>query len=174
MPSLYPDFRESDPSRPSPVHTPEQAAKIVEHMKTLDFFRQFSSAEIVAFGRHFRLRQCAQDEVIFYEGDVGDYLLILLQGQLSLLKTGNWGPHLLENVERGCIIGEMTLLDQKSRAATCVAASDCSLLILNRASLDEMAEKYPLVAYHLVMALVKVLSDRFRKTSNELAEHYSL
>ncbi len=158
----------------TPARTSEVSAQIAEHLRSMDFFKQFSSAEIVAFSRHFELRACDQEEVIFYEGDAGNFMLMVVDGQLAILKSGDFGPHLLTHVAHGSIVGEITLLDEKPRSATCVADTDCKLLTLSRASLDQLAEKHPLVAYHLVLALAKIVTERLRKTSDELAEYFTL
>lgn len=137
----------------------------------LDLFKDFSYPELKIIG-HFLARGAKQSgEVIFNEGDPGTYMLILVEGKLSIFKGGEHGNQLLCHEGRGRIVGEMALLDQERRSATCVADTDCTILTLDAASLTRMSENCPLLAYRFMLNLARLMSRRLRRTSGMLVEY---
>ncbi len=90
-------------------------------------------------------------ETIFNEGDVGDYLYIIVDGSVEVLKKVDGASKQIATLGRGEYFGEMALLNQKSRSATirCTAptnvlalrAQDFGLLIANLKDLKSSFEE---------------------------------
>ncbi len=90
-------------------------------------------------------------EVIFYEGDYGDYLYIITSGEVEVLQTRDGKENVIANLGKGEFFGEMALLNQRSRTATirCKAPTDVlalrkqdfGVLITNFGELRESFEK---------------------------------
>ncbi len=88
-----------------------------------------------------------EGEVIFHEGDIGDYLYIIVDGNVEILS----GDQLIAKLGKGEYFGEMALLNQKTRMATvrCLTAvdvlalkkSDFGVLISNFAELRSEFEE---------------------------------
>ncbi|MBS4097556.1 MAG: cyclic nucleotide-binding domain-containing protein [Sulfuricella sp.] len=145
--------------------------RIADILDNLDLFQgQFTYQELETLGRYMTFRTAVKREVIFHEGDPGNYMLILVEGRMEVSKSGDGGLHLLSYEGAGRVLGEMALLDREPRSATCVAAVDCDLLTLNDDSMTQMAEEYPGIAYKLIFLLAKLLSRRLRRTSGLLAD----
>lgn len=137
----------------------------------LDLFKRFSYRELQTFSRYLSLDEKKKGETIFLEGDPGNQMLILSEGRMAVSKGGaDGGPHLLSYEGKGRIIGEMALLDQERRSATCTADTDCILLTINNAGLERLAADHPLLAYKFMFTLAQLLSKRLRRTSGVLAE----
>ena len=62
----------------------------------------------------------------------------------------------------------MSLLDKEPRSATCKAARDTDVLILDEEALEKLKASNPLVALALVTNLAKEISRRLRKTTGTL------
>lgn len=146
----------------------EQIANLIDG---LEFFQDFSFAELKAVGGYLAYVEVAKGETIFSEGDAGNHMLILIDGRISILKTGESGAHLLSYEGKGRIVGEMALLDRERRSATCVADSACQMLTLSQDGLDRLAREHPALAYRFMHSLARLLSRRLRRTSGILAEH---
>lgn len=145
--------------------------KIADLLDNLELFQGlFSYQELETLGRFMAFRTVSRREVIFHEGDPGDYMMILVDGRMEVSKSGDGGLHLLSYEGRGRVLGEMALLDHEPRSATCVAATDCDLLTLNEESMERLVQDYPGVAYKVVYLLAKLLSRRLRRTSGLLAD----
>ena len=136
----------------------------------LELFRDFSYPELKAIGHFLHRETKKQGEVVFNEGDPGTYMLILVEGKLSIFKGGEHGSQLLCHEGRGRIVGEMALLDQERRSATCMADTDCVMLTLDADGMSRMAADSPLLAYRFMLSLAKLLSRRLRRTSGMLVE----
>jgi CRP/FNR family cyclic AMP-dependent transcriptional regulator len=144
--------------------------QIADMLDELDLFQEFDFDELEIIARHLMLRQVAKGELIFREGDPGNYMFILLSGRIAIFKGGENGQHLLSYEGRGRIVGEMALLDRERRSATCAADNDCEFLIFTSESLTQLAEQAPALAYHFMFCLARMLSQRLRRTSGLMAE----
>ena len=91
------------------------------------------------------------DDIIFNQGDIGDYLYIIVNGQVEILQKDNGEDHQIAILGKGEYFGEMALLNQKSRSATvrCLETTDVlalrkkdfNLLIANFDELRDQVEK---------------------------------
>lgn len=65
-------------------------------------------------------------ETIFNEGDIGDYLYIIVKGQVEIFSTKEGKKHPIAKLGKGEYFGEMALLSRKARLATvrCITAVD--------------------------------------------------
>lgn len=144
---------------------------IADQIDGLDFFQDFTYPELKTLAGYFGQMHVEKGRTVFDEGDPGGYMLILIDGRISIYKTGESGRHLLSYESKGRIIGEMALLDRERRSATCIAESDCELLTVNHEGLDRLSREHPTLAYRFMFALARLLSKRLRRTSGVLAEH---
>jgi CRP-like cAMP-binding protein len=94
----------------------------------------------------------------------------VLDGRIAIYKGGEHGRQLLSSEIKGRIIGEMAVLDHEPRSATCVAETDCELLILTSTNLKKMSVEHPLMAYHFMASLARLLSRRLRRASGLMAD----
>lgn len=145
--------------------------RIADLLDGLDFFNDFAYAEIETLARYLMYVTAKTSEVVFNEGDPGSYMLILVEGRISIAKGGESGHHLLSYESKGRIVGEMALLDSERRSATCTAATDCRLLTLNHEGLGRLSADHPVLAYRFMFSLARLLSRRLRRTSGVLAEY---
>ncbi len=144
---------------------------IADLLDGLDFFNDFAYGELETLARHLKYVTAKEGEVIFEEGDPGTYMLVLVDGRISISKGGESGHHLLSYEGKGRIVGEMALLDRERRSATCTAATDCQLLTLDHEGLERLATGQPLLAYRFMFSMARLLSRRLRRTSGVLAEY---
>ncbi|MDE2599849.1 MAG: cyclic nucleotide-binding domain-containing protein [Rhodocyclaceae bacterium] len=144
---------------------------MAELLDGLDLFAGFSYPELQSIGRFVGYRGLKRGELVFSEGDPGAFMLILVEGQLSIYKGGECGQRLLSYEGRGRVVGEMALLDHERRSASCIADSDCLFVTLDHAGLDRLAEEFPGLAYRFALSLARLLSKRLRRTSGLLVEH---
>lgn len=136
----------------------------------LELFQDFTYPDLKLISRYLERVQKSTGESVFAEGNLGDSMFILVDGRLSIFKGGESGTHLLCHEGRGRIVGEMALLDHERRSATCIADSDCEMLVLDSDGLRRMSSEYPLLAYRFMFSLAKLLSKRLRRTSGMLVE----
>ena len=129
----------------------------------------FSPAEVRLLA-HFMDVYRAQPAVeIIREGDGGDFMLMVVEGKVEVLKRDRWNtPQLLALVEPGKTLGEMSMIDGEARFATCVASATTLFAVLTRESLARIIVEQPLLGAKILMELVLMLSQRLRATSQKL------
>jgi len=112
-------------------------------MNPADLFRQEAGA-----------LQLAPGDSLFREGDGGDKMYVLLEGEMEILL----GDFVLETVGPGALIGEMALIDDSSRTASAVAKSACRLAEIDRRRFHFLVQQTPHFATHVM----KTLANRLR------------
>ena len=71
-------------------------------------------------------------EIIFHEGDVGDYLYIIVKGEVEVFNTVDGKENRVAQLSEGEYFGEMALLNQRSRLATVRCLSPVNVLALKK------------------------------------------
>ncbi len=96
-------------------------------------------------------------QLIFSAGDAGREMFIVRTGSVEL----RIGDTLLETVGEGGIFGELALVDPAPRSAAAVAGPDCSLVLVDAASFNDLVRKVP----GLGLEVMKVMARRLRRTN---------
>lgn len=155
---------------------------MLEHSSLLDEIREmllnspllsnFPPAEILSAARYFSLSHIDQDDVIFNEGDLGTFMCLISEGNVSVRKANQDGENVeLANLPKGRTFGEMAVLDGERRSATCIAATDCTLLILSKNSLEKMILETPTIAAKVIRAIAVSLSRRLRMADGKMVDY---
>ena len=106
-------------------------------------------------------------EVVVAEGDHGEDLYILMEGQVDFYKS--WQREnevLLSELSPFGYLGEMALLDDEPRSATAVARQDCRFLTLSGARFRELLTQSPEMGFEVFRAL----TSRIRAAEKRLDE----
>jgi CRP/FNR family transcriptional regulator, cyclic AMP receptor protein len=110
-------------------------------------FTQFSSEP--------NSRRFSKGQRIFAEGDPGDYLYAVLEGEVAITR----GDRQVATIVVGGVFGEMALIDQKPRSATATARTDVRLAAIDRNRFLDLVHNTPFFA----VQMMQVLSDRVRR-----------
>jgi len=129
----------------------------------------FSHAEVELLAHFMHVYRAPPATEIIREGDGGDFMLMVLEGTVEVHKRDRWNtPQLLASVDAGRTLGEMSMIDGKPRFATCIAAADALIAVLDRESVARIIVEQPLLGAKILMELVLMLSQRLRATSERL------
>ena len=101
-------------------------------------------------------RRFAAGDIMIRQGDPGDGLLILLDGEAHAILRSRDGDHLLARIGGGAIVGEMALVTREPRSADVVADSDVRALFIPVAAFDRLAARH----LELGTVLTRLISDR--------------
>ena len=91
---------------------------------------------------------------IFKEGDAGDSMYIIYQGEIRISK-GNTTLAILKEKE---VFGELSLLDAETRSASAAAHTDCYLFKIDQEPFFELIDSRP----EIVLGFIKMLCKRLR------------
>jgi len=115
-----------------------------------------------------------KDKVIFREGALGDSLMVVLQGSVSLRCSPEPGVNVeLATVEEGAVLGEMAIIDPAPRAATAVAATNAVLLMMAKDTLDHLISSEHPAAQKILRQVLVLLAARFRATEDRIGELFA-
>ena len=95
---------------------------------------------------------------IFSEGDAGDTMFVLLEGDVRIEINGK----LVSKLHTADIFGEMALVDGSPRSATVIADTDCNLAVIDEKRFEEMIRDTPYFYKHLLHLLADRLRSRDR------------
>lgn len=144
--------------------------EFVMHIPLLD---SFDRKDIETLAAYLPCFGCPGGADVLREGEYGDYLLLILTGEIVIRKgdpiTGE--PRLLAVAGPGSTLGEMSLFDGEPRFATCTTVTPTDFAVLTRQALDEVTAQHPALGNRLLMVLLVLVTRRLRKTSNDLLPH---
>ena len=104
---------------------------------------------------------------IFEEGEAGDRMYVVCNGQVELATTDKLGQKLvLTTAARGDLFGELSLLDGAARIANATVTEDAELLALDRGTLVDFIRRHPEAA----LDIMAVMGGRMRTTTVRLRQ----
>jgi len=93
-----------------------------------------------------RLLSFEAGDIVITEGEAGDSLFVLTTGIVKAFVRNPTGKNVqVREMAEGAFFGEISILSGGSRTATVTAKTRCDLLELDRATLDDIAKRYPRV-----------------------------
>ena len=139
---------------------------------------QLSLAEAHVVVRYMQPQIVEQGTVFIREGDVSDtgFMMLLLDGEATVetVVVSRAEPIILTVQSRGSLIGELGILDNSPRYASCVATTPLLGAILTREALQLLMEENPLVAAKLLLAVSLRVAERLRENSDKLKMYVQL
>lgn len=101
----------------------------------------------------------ADGEVIFEEGSSGDWIYLIMAGEVEIYKTVRGRKVVVDVLKRGDIFGEVSFVDKQPRSAAARALGEVQVGIYDRTFLSQEYNKLPLD----FRAVFDALARRLRK-----------
>ncbi|MCM2472312.1 Crp/Fnr family transcriptional regulator [Rhizobium sp. CG5] len=109
----------------------------------------------------------AAGEVIFSMGSPGHSMMAIAEGVVRVeMVTPAGRDVILSELRAGDVFGEIALLDGGERSATVRAASNCTLVVLERRSLLDVLQRNPAFS----IQLIALLCQRVRRSDARMLE----
>lgn len=108
-------------------------------------------------------KQYENDNVIICEGEPGNSFYMIQKGRVQLLKNVNDVNKNLDVLKPGELFGEMAILDNSPRSATCVAVGDTECLEFNKENFELLVMGNPRIAIVLLKSFCKRIYDQKRQ-----------
>ena len=99
-------------------------------------------------------RKFTPGQNIFKQGETGDTMYVVQEGEVELLVNGQ----LVEKLGPGGVLGEMGLIDTSPRSASAVARTECKLIPVNH-------DRFALLVQHtpdFALQIMRVMAGRLR------------
>lgn len=109
-------------------------------------------------------RSYEPDSVIFRDGDAGEELFVIRQGEVEILKQSGEKSMTLARLGTGNFFGELAFVDRRRRSAHAVARGQLDVYVLPAGSLDKVAEYNVGTALDLSGVICKIMALRLKDT----------
>lgn len=146
----------------------EQAAIAI--LSTIDPFTGLDNESLQWIASRLKKVSYEKDQIIFREGDVGNEMYIILQGEVSVLKDLGWGQRELRRRKSGEIFGEMALILNEKRTATIQSVEHTECFVLVRDNLNYILDKNAKITRCLLKILTNRLKQSIEQSSMELVQ----
>jgi len=143
--------------------------EIHEVIYALALFEDFTLQEHAILCEHMECYAAPTGAAILQEGLEGDFLILILTGQVDVVKaTGLGQQEVITQVGPGGFLGEMSLIDGKRRFASCVTTAPTDIAVLTRDDLTNILAAYPQTGNKLLMLLLQIVTERLRESTTRM------
>lgn len=143
--------------------------------KKRDLFREqpLSAMEINFLTTLSKEQSFKQGDYLFREGQEGDALYIVLEGQIRISKDTAAGEEALAILERGDYFGEMAMIDRQPRSADAKAHSEQAVVLkIPRQVLEGILDIQKVSSLRLLKLLCQLVAKRLREIDHKLVSWY--
>jgi CRP-like cAMP-binding protein/CheY-like chemotaxis protein len=124
-------------------------------------------AELKKVIQERKVRQFKKNQVLYYDGDKGNGLYIILNGKIKTVKLAEDGRELMTGIfTNDQYLGVQALLASEPYSDTATALEDSSLCIIPKEQLDELLNGYPDIARQFI----KLLATDIREKEEQLLQ----
>ncbi|MFC1509605.1 cyclic nucleotide-binding domain-containing protein [Candidatus Omnitrophota bacterium] len=149
-----------------------RSKEVINLLNNIPMFDKLNFKEIKILALHLVVKRCKQGEVLFEEGDKGDFVFFVVSGTMEVIKTSRTSSDVvIAHLGKGKSIGEMAIIDDYPRSATIRAQTQAVLLILTRERFDNIIYEYSSVGIKVLKGVSRQISLNLRKASSRLAEY---
>lgn len=152
---------------------PAQKNEIEEVMRSMPPFQKLGAKHLNALLKLVHYRVYAPNENIFYQGDPGIGLYIIVTGEVLITEESETGERFdLAHLGRGDFFGELALLDEERRSATAIALKESRLAVIFKPDLDEFVETYPKEGVKILRGISHIIAIRLRNVNQDYFNLY--
>src|SRR5260370_18918177 len=135
----------------------------VEFLKHVQLFEGLDRRSLEAIANAAVEQDYTAGQEIVRQGDTGVGAFIIKKGRVEIVQDRPGHLHKLAELKTGEVFGEMALLDEFPRSATCRALEPTTCLGIQRWHFRGILESHPQIA----LALLPVLTKRIRNAERE-------
>ena len=128
-------------------------------LRRTELLSQLGADDLLQLAAVAEERSFADGEYLYYEGEEGDYLYVVLEGEVLSEKGGQE----IVRSQPGEAVGTFSILDQEPRSASAVATRPTRTLAIHRADLAQiLADNYSLVEglFKHLTGIIRVMNER--------------
>ncbi len=147
------------------------ASGTAEQLHRVPLLARLTSEDVRTLAARGRLRRFKDGDTIVREGEAGESLFVILEGNARIVVSSATGEEAtVAHLGPGECIGEFAVLDGLPRSATAVATAPTSAICVTRDDFREWLTERPEAAF----ALLEEMSLRLRRANQGLADHLFL
>jgi serine phosphatase RsbU (regulator of sigma subunit) len=140
------------------------------HLTKIPLFQNLPPEELEALAQIARQTKYPEGSVLFYEGDPSSSFLVILDGELEVIKNFGSDAELhLAKLRSGEYLGEMSLfMRTQQRSASIRAARNSEVIEFPRNEFESLLTRHPGMAFHLMQEMSLRMRNQDRLTLQDL------
>ena len=154
---------------------PARAAETLKPgvLRRVKILAGLTDAQLDRFAQFMELQRVPQWTVIVKQGDHGDSMYLILDGELRVRLMIGAKETILTTLGPGDFFGDLSLFDHGPRSADVVANVDSTVLQLSAAGFEKLAKEAPELATPFLQSAVKTLAARIRADNKRIRDSVS-
>lgn len=144
--------------------------KWLEILQKARLFAHLSIKEIEVLAEAMFYSEFEAGQALVYEGESGNELFIIVKGTISVSVKSEGKEIELVRLGAGDFFGEMAMLEQEHRSATCKAVESTSCLVLKSQDFSSLIIDQPKIASTVLYNMLKITGGRLSKTDGLLSQ----
>ncbi|HEX4575315.1 MAG TPA: cyclic nucleotide-binding domain-containing protein [Gemmatimonadales bacterium] len=138
-------------------------------LKHAAIFQDLDDGELARVAEVCREQKFALGQYVFKEGEPGNRLFLILEGEVRVSRTiPGSGEEALAVMKPGACFGEMAIFDRSERSTDAIANTACTLLTISRSDFELLLDFNRDIAYRVLWCVVRLLSARLRVSNDNL------
>ena len=139
------------------------------HLRRIKSLALLNDEQLAAFLDCVEVVTCGFSETLFREGQPGDSMFLILEGEMRVYTKQKNGEILfLRMLGVGDAFGEVALLNQAARSASVEAVRESVLIKITSASLQKLVSEQPAVAARFLLHLAKTVGHQLSDLTTKL------
>ena len=148
---------------------PSEKIKLIE---SIHWMHDLTADNIKAVSSYFKVYTAPGGAYLLKEGEKHDFVCILCEGSIDVIKTDFANNAKLLNSFKGTgkIFGEMSFFDGEASSASIVSKDTVKFIMLSKEEFLKMSSEHAYVTLKILVNLMRNLSQRLRQTSGRLVD----
>lgn len=136
-----------------------------------DLLAGLKLAQLERVAQVSKRKDFSPDETIFEEGDQGDHLFLISEGNVKIFKfiSPQYDDALIY-LGAGEVFGELSFIDGGLRSCKAVALSDCVTATMSRKDLDVLIKEDSEIGLKIFSQIAGIVADRLRITNDKFKQ----
>src|SRR6056297_730247 len=136
-------------------------------LTNVPYFSHLNENELSIIEDIKRLKKIKKDEIIFFEGERGEYIYIIKKGKVKMLKMDQNGDEQILNIfKKDDLLAEVIIFDKDNYPATAIALSNVEVYAINSHKLSKIFLNHP----QITVKVMKVMSRRLRRAQQNIRD----
>jgi len=162
VPDLKRFFQSVTPGGNAPAPTPLIAGIRPGMLRRVKILGDMTDQQLGRFAQFMEVQQAQQFREVFKQGDKGDAMYLLLEGEVRVRQMIAGKETVLATMNAGEFFGDISLFDHGPRSADVVANQNSTLLKISVDSLNRLTTEAPDLATPFLISICKTLTTRIR------------
>lgn len=128
-------------------------------LRGVNLFAQIPGEVVARVAQVTQIVRFAPGQQFIQQGDVGDCLYVLIDGEADILVDNQW----VTQRSVGDVLGELAVLDKQPRRATCVAVSEMTALKIDQDDFMVVLAENPELVQGIIAVLIQTLDEAVLK-----------